>query len=511
MHQVVTTLEGDHPSGDLNKLKPCEYFDLIGGTGTGGLLAIMLGRLRMSIEQCKEIFKEMTRVVFETDKMIGGIPYRSTLFKASRLEDAIRACVQDYEHERHGTIQGPPGSPTRPGSIAVSAVIKGNGKGTPVFLRSYPSRTQRTIESNCTIWQAGRATCATGLAFKPIEIGTSIFQDTGAGKFNPAAELLDEATINEWPGRKIGLFLSIGCGIRKHRGKAPQDWWEGLAGDFAEAKRRLVTKIDDCETIHEYLKGINSKKVKVGTPYLTTRGVAEENYVRLNVPPPAEANETGVGDVDMNDYTKLSLITGKTQAFQRTEDARDDIKRAADRLLDIHELRQERYERAERLHLYKDEAPAYTASPSNPNAIELPGEDPTTVYPRPLSKPGPQYPMYPHSYGQAASPQDKFTIIASDLAPPSAEITPRRSEESSHRPSSELYGSDRPVSGDPRVSLESHQPPPLPPKTPIPYYRDDYRPHIPPRPTNHVPLPYPDEDGPPPAVNFARKPQYIQR
>jgi|SRR5271170_5259314 len=26
---------------------PCEYFDLIGGTGTGGLIAIMLGRLRM--------------------------------------------------------------------------------------------------------------------------------------------------------------------------------------------------------------------------------------------------------------------------------------------------------------------------------------------------------------------------------------------------------------------------------------------------------------------------------
>jgi patatin-like phospholipase/acyl hydrolase len=26
---------------------PSEYFDLIGGTGTGGLIAIMLGRLRM--------------------------------------------------------------------------------------------------------------------------------------------------------------------------------------------------------------------------------------------------------------------------------------------------------------------------------------------------------------------------------------------------------------------------------------------------------------------------------
>ena len=26
---------------------PCQYFDLMGGTSTGGLIAIMLGRLRM--------------------------------------------------------------------------------------------------------------------------------------------------------------------------------------------------------------------------------------------------------------------------------------------------------------------------------------------------------------------------------------------------------------------------------------------------------------------------------
>jgi hypothetical protein len=95
MHRTFVETEGRAPKRH-EVPKPCEHFDLIAGTGTGGLIAIMLGRMRMDVETCKEVYVRMTRKVFETDKTFAGIPYRSTLFKASKLEEAIMECVREH-------------------------------------------------------------------------------------------------------------------------------------------------------------------------------------------------------------------------------------------------------------------------------------------------------------------------------------------------------------------------------------------------------------------------------
>jgi Patatin-like phospholipase len=109
MHRSFVEVHGRPPRPD-EKPKPCDYFDLIAGTGTGGLIAIMLGRLRLDLETCKNVYVRMTRKVFETDKTIAGIPYKHTLFKASKLEEAIRECVREhtvYEEEGNdGTATG---------------------------------------------------------------------------------------------------------------------------------------------------------------------------------------------------------------------------------------------------------------------------------------------------------------------------------------------------------------------------------------------------------------------
>jgi hypothetical protein len=109
MHRSFVEVHGRPPRPD-EKPKPCDYFDLIAGTGTGGLIAIMLGRLRLDLETCKNVYVRMTRRVFETDKTIAGIPYKHTLFKASKLEEAIRECVREHtvseEEGNDGTATG---------------------------------------------------------------------------------------------------------------------------------------------------------------------------------------------------------------------------------------------------------------------------------------------------------------------------------------------------------------------------------------------------------------------
>lgn len=127
MHRTFVEIEGRAPKRHEIP-KPCDHFDLIAGTGTGGLIAIMLGRLRLDLETCKDVYVRMTKRVFETDKTIAGIPYRSTLFKASKLEEAIRECVAQhtvFEDEGNDTVDtsdlASPQSPLTPGS-ALSSV-----------------------------------------------------------------------------------------------------------------------------------------------------------------------------------------------------------------------------------------------------------------------------------------------------------------------------------------------------------------------------------------------------
>ena len=50
------------------EVQPWEEFDMIGGTSTGGIIAIMLGRLRMSLDQCEAAYIRLSSNVFKRNR-----------------------------------------------------------------------------------------------------------------------------------------------------------------------------------------------------------------------------------------------------------------------------------------------------------------------------------------------------------------------------------------------------------------------------------------------------------
>ena len=84
--------------------KPCEYFDMIGGTSTGGLIAIMLGRLQMDIESCITAYRQLSERVFRkvahriSIKNLGKTQGR---FDARELEKVIKDIISKAKYDEN--------------------------------------------------------------------------------------------------------------------------------------------------------------------------------------------------------------------------------------------------------------------------------------------------------------------------------------------------------------------------------------------------------------------------
>lgn len=90
LQQLMATVDPESPP------KPCDYFDMIGGTSTGGLIAIMLGRLQMTVDECIDAYTFLSNKVFEKKShrvtIKGKIQGR---FDTAKLEQEVKKILTD--------------------------------------------------------------------------------------------------------------------------------------------------------------------------------------------------------------------------------------------------------------------------------------------------------------------------------------------------------------------------------------------------------------------------------
>jgi hypothetical protein len=83
--------------GQFMAFLPCHYFDLIGGTSTGALIAILLSQFRMTVEDCLDEYKKMGTSIFGHPRRLHAANWpftEKTKFSTKLLTEAFEAVIR---------------------------------------------------------------------------------------------------------------------------------------------------------------------------------------------------------------------------------------------------------------------------------------------------------------------------------------------------------------------------------------------------------------------------------
>ncbi|KAF2809299.1 FabD/lysophospholipase-like protein [Mytilinidion resinicola] len=206
---------GGRQQAGLSSVNPCEVFDLIGGTSAGGLIAITLGRLEMTVEACIAAYEELMKAIFEKKSSrlpVGWSGRTKAQFDSGKLRKAIEKVIRDSGASIEDLFNDGQDRGCRVFICTVAHETSGTTR-----LRSYDLPDRPNISA--TICEAALATSAATGFFDPVNVGSRRFVDGALGTNNPAEEV-EEKAANIWCSESRELmsltkcFISVGTGNR---------------------------------------------------------------------------------------------------------------------------------------------------------------------------------------------------------------------------------------------------------------------------------------------------------
>ncbi|KAF6802449.1 ankyrin repeat protein [Colletotrichum sojae] len=278
-------------------LQPWQVFDLIGGTSTGGIIAIMLGCLKMSVDECYDVYMKLAKTIFKPKRWRCDIFNRgldlvsaSERYDSAKMEELVQQIIKERTGSRNAMLQDP--LRMSPCKVFVTTVRADDEE--LLLLRSYNNKQQPdTHSSSFEMWEALRATSAASTYFKEFRRGNEGYVDGAFKSNNPIFEVHHEA-CDLWPDRDAFL-VSIGTGTKP---SAP------LGGHVVKLVRSM-TKLATA-TEGSWIRF-----------HRTHKKLAEDNRLfRFSAP--------GVGEVDLGNHRMIGSVAMRTETYLReTTTARD--------------------------------------------------------------------------------------------------------------------------------------------------------------------------------------------
>jgi predicted patatin/cPLA2 family phospholipase len=271
------------------KLLLSDYFDLIGGTSTGSIIAAALA-CGMSVAELKTVYAELGAKVFEQKFYRRGLLVPK--FPAGPLHEALETHL--------GADTTLDGARLRTG---VMIMTKRLDTGSPWPLHNHPDAAYAAQDGRLLLTQVVRASTAAPTYFEPEQIeissrdGSSVlgaFVDGGVSPYNdPALQMLQLAALQghglKWQtGSDKLLLVSIGTGTYKQT-YTTQELKKMMPAE--QGLRALQSLMDDCSRSNH---GMLQWLTKCLTPWRIDRAVGDmvqdsqlgpqlATYVRYNV------------------------------------------------------------------------------------------------------------------------------------------------------------------------------------------------------------------------------------
>ena len=208
---------------------PCHYFDYCTGTSTGGLIAIMLGRLRMNIDDCIKAYEDLSDSVFSKtpSRLKRSLTNHKKTMEGEVLKDQFNMLHPMWPSPSEASEQPLlfKSDPYRCRTIVCSLKsTQNNNNQTPFLFRSYDQPRPPNPSSECfgrslpetdtfAIWQVARATSAAPFYFKPLRLNNNKYYDAAVDLNNPSWEAVKEVSLlAHGSADAIDVLLSIGAG-----------------------------------------------------------------------------------------------------------------------------------------------------------------------------------------------------------------------------------------------------------------------------------------------------------
>ncbi|KAH8913678.1 FabD/lysophospholipase-like protein [Atractiella rhizophila] len=201
----------------LPNLRPCQFFDLICGTSTGGWIALMLGRLGMTVRECMHAVNEIVNEVFSKKTVCTeGL----SAYSDRALERVFGRIVRDYTTHSERSMLATLEDASLPMLHAnfdercrtfVIATYRANSV-VPLEICSYSVPFGGGSLTECSVVEAARATSAEPTSFPPITLDKTEY--VLIGNNNPSSLAVTEAQRIWGIGIEVVCFLSLGVGLR---------------------------------------------------------------------------------------------------------------------------------------------------------------------------------------------------------------------------------------------------------------------------------------------------------